>query len=93
MSETATTLMDHLLKLSEADRVLIAEGLWASLSEEAQQEMRDATPDDPAFEAEIARRSDSLHDGTAELVSWEDARRQIAAELERRRAARAQEPS
>jgi hypothetical protein len=35
MSETATALMDQLLKPPEADRMAIADRLWESLTDEA----------------------------------------------------------
>lgn len=91
MSETATTLLDQLMQLSEADRLMIADRLWESLGEVAQQEVIDETTDDPEFQAELERRIDSVADGTAELIPWEQARVTIREELERRRAARNQE--
>jgi putative addiction module component (TIGR02574 family) len=90
MSETVTTLLDQLLKLSEADRALIADRLWESLSDEKQEELMDETTSDPEFQAELQRRLDSIADGTAELIPWEQARVTIREELERRRAARKQ---
>ena len=88
MSETAATLLDQLLKLSEADRAMIADRLWESLSDEKRQELIDETTDDPEFQAELQRRLDSVENGTAELIPWEQARETIREELERRRAAR-----
>ena len=90
MSETATTLLDQLLKLSEADRALIADRLWESLSDEKQQELMDEADDDPEFQAELERRIESIDSGTAELIPWEQARETIRAELERRESARQQ---
>lgn len=91
MSETATTLLDQLMQLSEADRLMVADRLWESLGEAAQQEAIDETTDDPEFQAELERRIDSVANGTAELIPWEQARVTIREELERRRAARNQE--
>ena len=85
MSETATTLLEQLLKLSEADRVLIAESLWASLSDEAQHGLLAAPPEDPEFGAEITRRSDSLHDGTAELYDAAEVFAEVRERLRQKR--------
>jgi putative addiction module component (TIGR02574 family) len=90
MSEAATTLLDQLLKLTEADRAMIADRLWESLSDAKQQELIDETTDDPEFQAELERRLDTVTDGTAELIPWEKARETIREELEHRRAARTQ---
>lgn len=91
MSEVATTLFDELLKLPEADRAQIADRLWASLSDAAQQELLGDPTDDPEFRAELDRRLESVANGTAELIPWEQARANIREELERRRVARAGE--
>jgi hypothetical protein len=72
MSEAATKLVEALLQLPEPDRVAAAGLLWESLSEAGQAELLADPPDDPEFEAEIARRSNSLHDGTAELFDAAD---------------------
>jgi putative addiction module component (TIGR02574 family) len=81
VSETATKLLEQLLALPEEDRAAIADQLNESLG--------DLGDDlDPAFEAELQRRLDSVADGTAEIVPWEQAREAMQAELERRRAER-----
>jgi len=81
MSETATKLLEQLLTLPEADRAAIADRLNESLDE-----LGDDL--DPAFEAELNRRLESVANGTAEVVPWEQARDEMQAELARRRAAR-----
>jgi putative addiction module component (TIGR02574 family) len=91
MSETATKLLEQLLALPEADRLMIAEQLWLSASEEKQQELIDEATSDPEFQAELERRLETVANGTAELIPWEEARVKIQKELERRRAARKQE--
>jgi putative addiction module component (TIGR02574 family) len=91
MSETATKLLEQLLTLPEADRLMIADQLWESLGEEKQQELIDEATSDPEYQAELERRLESVENGSAKLVSWEEARADIQAELERRRAARKQE--
>jgi len=77
MSEIATKLLEQLLTLPEADRAAIADRLNESLDEL-----------DPAFEAELNRRLESVANGTAEVVPWEQARDEMQAELARRRGAR-----
>jgi putative addiction module component (TIGR02574 family) len=81
MSETATKLLEQLLALPEAERAEIADQLNESFGE-----LGDDL--DPAFEAELNRRLESVANGTAEIVPWEQARHEMQAELERRRAAR-----
>jgi putative addiction module component (TIGR02574 family) len=90
MSEAATTLLEQLLKLSESDRLMIADRLWESLSDAKREELLDEATDDPEFQAELERRLDSVANGTAELIPWERAREMMREELERRRAAREQ---
>ena len=82
MTETTQDLLARVLALPEDDRRAIADALDESLADP------DGPWADPAFRAEIERRSDAVHDGTAELVPWEVARVEIWAELEARRIAR-----
>ena len=84
MSDAAATLLQQALALPEPDRRWLADQLDASLGEGESQ-----LPDDPVFRAELARRLQSIADGTAELIPWEIARENIRTELERRREARA----
>ena len=72
MSETATKLLDQLLQLPEPDRLMIADRLWESASEEKQQELIDGATNDPEFQAELKRRLDSIGDGTAVLLEPEE---------------------
>ena len=88
MSEVATKLLEQLLQLPDAERLQIADKLWDSLRAPEKQEAIDETLDDPEFHAELQRRLDSIADGTAELIPWEQARDEMGAELERRRAGR-----
>jgi putative addiction module component (TIGR02574 family) len=87
MSEAATTLLDQLLKLTEADRAMIADRLWESLSDAKQQELIDETTDDPVFQAELQRRLDSVADGTAELMEPGEVFANVREHLRRRRGA------
>ena len=68
MSEAATALLDQLLKLSEADRSMIAERLWASLSDATRAELIDETTSDPEFQAELERRLKEAHDHPERLL-------------------------
>jgi putative addiction module component (TIGR02574 family) len=88
MSETATKLLEQLLQLPQADRLLIADRLWESLGDSEKQAVIDESLDDPEFQAELQRRLESVANGTAEMIPWEQAREEMRAELERRRAAR-----
>jgi putative addiction module component (TIGR02574 family) len=64
------------LRLSETERIEVAEALYQSLQE----------PPDPhaeqAWSDEIRRRIDTLDAGGARLVPWEHARRQIAGDTD-----------
>jgi putative addiction module component (TIGR02574 family) len=82
MSETAAKLLEEALNLAPDDRVRLAESILDSVD-------ADDLMDDPVFRAELQRRLDSVADGTAQLVPWEQARDEMRAELARRRAARA----
>lgn len=86
MSETVASLLERIMDLSAEDQRLIAEHIQASLEAgEAADEMMA----DPEWRAEFERRLQSVADGTAELIPWEEAREQIRSELARRRAERA----
>jgi putative addiction module component (TIGR02574 family) len=82
MSGEATNLLQQALNLPPDERYEFAQRLLDSLDSE------DLLPDDPAVRAELERRLKSVEDGTAELIPWEQARENIRAELDRRRAAR-----
>jgi putative addiction module component (TIGR02574 family) len=81
MSGDAETLYQQALNLAADERYQLAQRLLDSLAE-------DEVPDDPEFRAELDRRLQSVADGTAQLIPWEEARETLRAELERRRAAR-----
>jgi putative addiction module component (TIGR02574 family) len=87
MSETATTLLEQLLKLSEADRLMIADRLWESLGDAKQEELLDEATDDPEFQAELQRRLDSVADGTAELMEPGEVFAKVREHLRRKRGA------
>jgi putative addiction module component (TIGR02574 family) len=83
MSETAAKLLEEAMHLPPDERVQLAHSILDSVD-------ADDLMDDPEFRAELQRRLDSVADGTATLVPWEQARDEMRAELARRRAARAQ---
>ena len=82
MSGEANALLQQALNLPPDERYQLAQKLLDSLDGE------DLLPDDPEFRAELDRRLKSIEDGTADVVPWEQARENIRAELDRRRAAR-----
>lgn len=84
MSETARKLLEQVLSLPEADRLMIADELWASLSNEAQ-DTADAALNDPQFRAELERRIASVADDTAELIDGEQVFREARDRLKKRR--------
>jgi putative addiction module component (TIGR02574 family) len=81
MTDAANTLLQQALGLSPEDRIEVAEQLYQSFGD-------DLLPDDPEFHAELNRRLESIENGSAVLIPWKEAREEIRAELERRRAAR-----
>ena len=65
------SVIQEALKLSEKDRLDVAEALYQSLD-------LPVDPDaDLAWSEEIARRVADIDQGRATLLSWEEARRQI----------------
>ena len=85
MSETAKKLLEQLLTLSESDRLMVADELWASLSDETQEAAADQFMDDPEFRSELERRLTSIADGTAELIDGEQVLREVRDRLKKRR--------
>jgi hypothetical protein len=85
MSETARKLLEQVLTLPEADRLMVADELWASLSDDARGETADQLLNDPAFRSELGRRLDSVADGTAELIDGEQVFREARDRLKKRR--------
>lgn len=86
MSEFATSLLQQALTLNADERHELGQQLLDSLED-------DDLPDDPAWRAELDRRLQSVADGTAEIVPWEQAREAMQAELQRRAELRAGKPS
>jgi putative addiction module component (TIGR02574 family) len=72
-------LRSDALALPAPERAELAHALLESLHE-------DAEPDaEAAWIVELDRRAQAVADGTAKLVSWEEARERIAARLKARR--------
>jgi putative addiction module component (TIGR02574 family) len=74
------TVIDEVLRLSESERLEVAEAVYQSL-----EGPRDGAED--AWSAEIQRRLNDIDAGRVKLVPWPQARRQIAGEDDRGRAA------
>lgn len=72
MSLDSTELLKEALKLPPEGRAALASSLLESLDQEV-----DAGAE-AAWEAEIERRLVEIDSGRVQLVSWADARRQIA---------------
>ncbi len=85
MSEAAKKLLEQALALPEADRLMIADEIWASLGEQAQEEAAGQLMDDPEFRAELERRLESVADGSAELIDGEQVFREARERLKKRR--------
>ncbi len=85
MSEAAKKLLEQALALPEADRLMIADEIWASLGEQAQEEAAGQLMDDPEFRAELERRLESIADGSAELIDGEQVFREARERLKKKR--------
>lgn len=84
MSENATKLMEQLLALPEADRLMIADQLWESLSEDKQQEMIDDTTNDPEFQAELERRLKEVEEHPEQLLDGKSVMAELREHLRRK---------
>jgi putative addiction module component (TIGR02574 family) len=84
MPAAAAKILADALALPPAERGELAHALLRSLAED--------DSDDPSTEAawaaELERRADSVAQGTAELVPWDEARAKLRADLKARREAR-----
>ncbi|MCI0700137.1 MAG: addiction module protein [Planctomycetia bacterium] len=85
MSETAAKLLEQLLALPEVDRLMVAEQLWGSVSEEKVQEIMDEATSDPEYQAELQRRLDSIANGTAVFLEPRQVFAEIREHLRRKR--------
>lgn len=85
MSERAKQWLDQLLTLPEADRLLLADELWHSVSDGTHSTGVEELAADPEFQAEFERRLQSLNDGTAELLDGEQVFREARERLQARR--------
>ena len=70
--QTIDSILEAALALSEADRVKLIDGIAASLPAD------DAAPElarlHSSWRTEIDRRAKKIEDGTAEYVTWEEAK-------------------
>jgi putative addiction module component (TIGR02574 family) len=85
MSETATKLLEQLLGLPEAERLMIADRLWESASEEKQQELMDEVSSDPEFLAELERRLEEVEQHPERLLEPDEVFAKVREHLERKR--------
>lgn len=72
MTATATSLLESVLALPEADRVAIADALLESLPEDL------SDLDDDALEQELLRRSAEIDKDPSTVIPWSEVKRQIA---------------
>ncbi|RKG50239.1 addiction module protein [Corallococcus sp. AB011P] len=77
---TRDQLLAQALRLSPEDRRRLAHDLLDSLDEGVE-----ASDAEAAWGEEISRRAQEVLDGTAELLDWDDVRKQVNEELERMR--------
>ena len=68
MSETAMELLKRVLASPEDERVMIADGIWQSLSEEARDQLPDDPTVDPDYRAELQRRLDEVEKHPERLI-------------------------
>jgi len=85
MSETATKLLEQLLRLPEAERLQIADRLWDSLGDETKQQIMDEATDDPEFQAELDRRLKEVEEHPEQLIDGEQVFREARERLQKRR--------
>jgi putative addiction module component (TIGR02574 family) len=88
MSEAVTKLLEQLLALPEADRLMVADRLWESLSEDKQQEMMDEATNDPEFQAELERRLKEVEEHPERLLDGETVFADVREYLRRKRETR-----
>lgn len=84
MSEAATKLLDQLLQLPEADRLMIAEQLWGSVSEVKQWELFDEVTNEPEFQDELERRIKEVEEHPDRLLDGEEVMAELRARLNRK---------
>jgi putative addiction module component (TIGR02574 family) len=70
MTATATSLLESILALPEADRIAIAEALLSSLPEDVVQDL-----DDEAFAKELQRRSDEMDKDPSACIPWSEVKK------------------
>lgn len=83
MTATADMLLADALRLSVEERSHIATVLIESLDDDADFELS------PAWTLEIARRMESIRDGTAELIPHDEVMASVRLKLARQREAKA----
>jgi hypothetical protein len=84
MSEIAATLLDQLLKLPESDRLMIADRLWESLSDEKQHELFEETTNDPEYLAMLESRLKEAHEHPERLIDGAAVMAELRARVNRK---------
>jgi putative addiction module component (TIGR02574 family) len=84
MSITVETLLEQAKKLPDADREELARRLYETLPPlpEMPQVWDSEEEAEAAWQAELQRRLDSIADGTAELIDWEQALGELRSRLD-----------
>ena len=75
MSRPVLKIFDEAVELGEEDRALLAGLLLESIESEPEPDV------EKAWAIEIERRVNLLDDGKAELIPWEEVKRQVHAKL------------
>jgi putative addiction module component (TIGR02574 family) len=68
---TRQAILEAALALSEDERMELVTALLESLGPDSDR------LDDAAFDAELQRRSKELDDGTAEVISWSELKKEL----------------
>ncbi len=71
----ASSLLDEIRKLSLADRIQLVEDVWDTIAAEGEE-----LPMPESHRAELARRREDHRIDPADVVPWEEVRRQLLAE-------------
>ena len=85
MSEVATSLLEQVLALPEADRHIFADELQARLGGEEKRVNFEDVVQDPDYRAELVRRMEAVANGTAVLLDGEQVVREARERLKKSR--------
>ncbi len=79
---TTDELVDQALKLPEKERSRLVEALLESLPDYSDEDEFELPHHDPAFRAELLRRSQEIEDDPTCTVSWEEVLKEARLELD-----------